>query len=143
MFFRSLFKKDYIYKNDDTSIIKTVKFFKIFFKNKNFIKDKKDRVEIVLVESNIIKYIETCNDILMGDLNRVNILLNSDIFMNSNVKSFITIDGYIYLEHEKYIEELFFLLERLIELDNNINPKIVHRYIIHMLDIFRCIYKSY
>ena len=150
MFLLNLFKKKrhkYLDKTDYISLFKTIQFFKIFFKDKDIIKDNMLDIEITVIESNILKYIKHSKDIILGDLDLINILIYSDNFNTILLKEFITIDDYILLDNNMYINELLLNLEHALEIQNNTSDindsKKLYRYIIHMLDIYKCIYDSY
>jgi len=150
MFLINLFRKKqykYLDKTDYMSLFKTIQLFKIFFKDIDIIKDNKLDIEITVIESNILKYIEHSKAVVLNDFDIIDGILYSDNFNTIHLKDFITVDDYILLDNNMLILELLLNIEHLLEIQNSIEDKAIskklYRYIIHMLDIYKCIYNSY
>lgn len=145
-------KKSFLQKNDILSLYKTVRFFKQEFLLIDLIKDNLLNIEIETYSENLLKVKDEITYITDPDENIdfIKRRLVNRYKYNIKIIDFITDENNYIIDNnnEVMIEVLNYiiiLLEYYTNTMNNkkVNTKLLHIYIINIVDVFKLIYKEY
>jgi len=142
MYFKSLTSVD-IYR-DDMDLYRVIKELKLRFRDIDPMASKLLYTKIVTVDKNILKYIVSCHNFLLNEKNSIpDILYINNHSTNYLVDFLKDDDGKILLNSNIYLLELLDKLESLYGMYELQPDRKLKSYIIHVLNIYRDIYKEY
>lgn len=137
-------------------MFKTLETMRVFLSGKDLIDRSILNVQVDLILRNLVGYINESEYILKEhDTDRVSIRMSIDRYQTTRVRDFIKHDdGKLMLDSDLYLTILIDATWQMLELYmnitesggtrfNNVNSKVLYRYIINIVDIYRSIYDAY
>lgn len=142
MYFKSLTSVD-IYR-DDINLYRVIKELKLRFQDIDPMVNKLLYAKVVTVDKNILKYIVSCHNFLLNEKNNVpDVLYINNHNTNYLIDFLKDDDGKILLNSNIYLLELLDKLESMYGMYELRSDRKLKSYIIHVLNIYRDIYKAY